>query len=750
MLRSVSQKGGALGLEILPPPCALLQLREELETHRAQESRWLNFQVRLSKENNKKKKDRQKGVGVGEKNPRFVSLFWMNLEQTGTIRGRRSDGPDALAQTAFLKLLTFVGTGSEERAQTSSESRRSDPESSQLQEPCPGRSHATPNPRTPSTIQREALSPDMPCVQAQYGPAPPGSAYSGQSFSYQGDSYGSDLMTPDYTKLDLGGGEISAAAATTSLPSFNVFVEGSYEPKSSCLYQMPPHRPAIKKEEESYPTTPPLEAMSSSTLYFKQSPSSPPTTPSLPPQHGTSFLWDEHTLAPPSHPHSLGSGLETGPLKSPRFQHFYQHSPPHSGGSVGGYESLGGGLVRTSSSSSSSSPSVSHPHGPPLEQPMYQLHRGAGGSSLAFRSLALGPCGPLLGDSLPSPPPRGPQGEGTCAVCGDNAACQHYGVRTCEGCKGFFKRTVQKNAKYVCLASKNCPVDKRRRNRCQYCRFQKCLSVGMVKEVVRTDSLKGRRGRLPSKPKSPLQSEASPPSPPLSMLSALLRAYSHCTPRELDYSQFSAADPPSSSSDAEHIQLFYRLLTISMETTKCWADRLPGFSELHLDDQNLLIDSAFLELFVLRLAHRSILSEDKLVFCNGLVLHRFQCLRGFGEWLDSIRDFSTHLQSLNLDATAFACLSALVLLTDKVPGLKDAKRVEELQNKVLCCLRDHLGSGSSSSSSKAAPPLSHVLGLRAELRSQRTQGLQRIFYLKLEDLVPPPPSIDRFLDTVPY
>lgn len=70
-----------------------------------------------------------------------------------------------------------------------------------------------------------------------------------------------------------------------------------------------------------------------------------------------------------------------------------------------------------------------------------------------------------------------------CAVCGDNAACQHYGVRTCEGCKGFFKRTVQKGAKYVCLGDRNCPVDKRRRNRCQFCRFQKCLSVGMVKEV---------------------------------------------------------------------------------------------------------------------------------------------------------------------------------------------------------------------------------------------------------------------------
>ncbi|GLD63620.1 nuclear receptor subfamily 4 group A member 3 isoform X1 [Lates japonicus] len=61
---------------------------------------------------------------------------------------------------------------------------------------------------------------------------------------------------------------------------------------------------------------------------------------------------------------------------------------------------------------------------------------------------------------------------------------------------------------------------------------------------------------------------------------------------------------------------------------------------------------------------KSMLSEDKLVFCNGLVLHRFQCLRGFGEWLDSIRDFSTHLQSLNLDTSAFACLAALVLLTE--------------------------------------------------------------------------------------
>jgi nuclear receptor subfamily 4 group A protein 2 len=122
-------------------------------------------------------------------------------------------------------------------------------------------------------------------------------------------------------------------------------------------------------------------------------------------------------------------------------------------------------------------------------------------------------------------------------VCGDNAACQHYGVRTCEGCKGFFKRTVQKNAKYVCLADKNCTVDKRRRNRCQFCRFQKCLSVGMVKEVVRTDSLKGRRGRLPTKPRSLNEPTAS--GQPVTMITALVRAHVESSPRleHLDYSQ---------------------------------------------------------------------------------------------------------------------------------------------------------------------------------------------------------------------
>lgn len=45
--------------------------------------------------------------------------------------------------------------------------------------------------------------------------------------------------------------------------------------------------------------------------------------------------------------------------------------------------------------------------------------------------------------------------------------------------QGFFKRTVQNNKHYTCTESQNCKIDKTQRKRCPFCRFQKCLAVGM-------------------------------------------------------------------------------------------------------------------------------------------------------------------------------------------------------------------------------------------------------------------------------
>ncbi|KAI2651445.1 Retinoic acid receptor RXR-alpha-A [Labeo rohita] len=74
-----------------------------------------------------------------------------------------------------------------------------------------------------------------------------------------------------------------------------------------------------------------------------------------------------------------------------------------------------------------------------------------------------------------------------CAICGDRSSGKHYGVYSCEGCKGFFKRTVRKDLTYTCRDNKDCIIDKRQRNRCQYCRYQKCLAMGMKREAVQEE-----------------------------------------------------------------------------------------------------------------------------------------------------------------------------------------------------------------------------------------------------------------------
>ncbi|TMS39377.1 hypothetical protein L596_005912 [Steinernema carpocapsae] len=75
-----------------------------------------------------------------------------------------------------------------------------------------------------------------------------------------------------------------------------------------------------------------------------------------------------------------------------------------------------------------------------------------------------------------------------CAVCGDQPAKVHYGVLACFGCKGFFRRAVKEGRnKYICRYGKQCNVDKYERNSCRYCRFRRCLQVGMNPNSVRPD-----------------------------------------------------------------------------------------------------------------------------------------------------------------------------------------------------------------------------------------------------------------------
>jgi len=89
-----------------------------------------------------------------------------------------------------------------------------------------------------------------------------------------------------------------------------------------------------------------------------------------------------------------------------------------------------------------------------------------------------------------------------CKVCGDKSSGVHYGVITCEGCKGFFRRSQSSVTNYQCPRQKNCVVDRVNRNRCQFCRLQKCMALGMSRDAVKF-------GRMSKKQREKVEEEVN-------------------------------------------------------------------------------------------------------------------------------------------------------------------------------------------------------------------------------------------------
>jgi hypothetical protein len=78
-----------------------------------------------------------------------------------------------------------------------------------------------------------------------------------------------------------------------------------------------------------------------------------------------------------------------------------------------------------------------------------------------------------------------------CKVCSDDATAIHYGVETCEACKVFFRRFLDKYTKYSYLCNNNCEIDKNNQNNCKnlpsICRrfsFKSCDKCTLVHIII--------------------------------------------------------------------------------------------------------------------------------------------------------------------------------------------------------------------------------------------------------------------------
>lgn len=291
-----------------------------------------------------------------------------------------------------------------------------------------------------------------------------------------------------------------------------------------------------------------------------------------------------------------------------------------------------------------------------------------------------------------------------CLVCGDVASGFHYGVASCEACKAFFKRTIQGNIEYTCPASNDCEINKRRRKACQACRFQKCLKMGMLKEGVRLDRVRGGRQKYRRNPETHYPMVNYVLKKPSLEDNKLLMALAACEPEALSVNP----DPAQLESDFKIVSILSDLVDKELVGTIGWAKQIPGFTDLSLNDQMRLLQSSWAEILGLALAYRSLPASGRLYFASDFTLDEKQARDCRA---DDVYMYCTliveRLHRCNITREEYLLLKALLLINPDVK-VDDHEALKKLRECLLVSLSDCVmvckASPTSSSSSPGASP----------------------------------------------
>ncbi|TMS13341.1 hepatic nuclear factor 4, beta isoform X1 [Larimichthys crocea] len=270
--------------------------------------------------------------------------------------------------------------------------------------------------------------------------------------------------------------------------------------------------------------------------------------------------------------------------------------------------------------------------------------------------------------------PKG--GRTQCSICADRATGKHYGASSCDGCKGFFRRSIRSNHTYNCRFNRQCIVDKDKRNQCRYCRLQKCFKAGMRKEAVQNERDCIHSHRAKGQTVGTLS------------ISVLLRA-------EASVQQFPALVSPRShdinTKKTACVGVVFESMKQQLLLLVEWAKHIPEFCSLPIDDRVTLLQTHSAEHLILGAARRSLPYYNLILLGNDFVIP----LRDAGEEVAVSRlafriqeELVKPLRELEITDKEFACLRTIVFFAPECPGLKIPQVVRHLRFQAQLLLKE--------------------------------------------------------------
>ncbi|XP_057181927.1 peroxisome proliferator-activated receptor delta isoform X2 [Triplophysa rosa] len=311
-----------------------------------------------------------------------------------------------------------------------------------------------------------------------------------------------------------------------------------------------------------------------------------------------------------------------------------------------------------------------------------------------------------------------------CRICGDKASGFHYGVHACEGCKGFFRRTIRLKLEYE-KCKRSCKIQKKSRNKCQFCRFQKCLMLGMSHDAI-------RYGRMPEAEKRKLVAglsagEKSCQNSGGSDLKSLAKRVNNAYLKNLNMTKKKArniltgktnSSPPFVIHDMDSlwqaenglvwnqvingappnmeigVHVFYRCQCTTVETVRElteFSKSIPGFVDLFLNDQVTLLKYGVHEAIFAMLP--SLMNKDGLLVANGRGFVTREFLRSlrkpFSEIMEPKFEFAVKFNALELDDSDLALFVAAIILcgggadTRQHPASSESSPADESSGREL-------------------------------------------------------------------